>query len=555
MGNCVDVETDGQPDVLAVGDDGNVGTAVQGTCTQAGDDEDGLAVPFLVDNTPIDLNVQVEYPSTTPASEFIINGASVGTGWSETRIGNCNSWDSGGARRLTCTNWDWNTTQSLGFDFTVPGFVDSTLYCEYNVNVSTVGQRGFTVSLDGTTNIGSIDATTSGLQTLNFTVGSSFTTIQLRQTLSFSEAAEFDTDNMSLTCSTAVGPDAVLAGWYDSTGDGDFADAGDVIPPDTGVANGTSGIETITMPAISTNVLHEQLGCRTSLRMRLSSDVINVPGSWYAGGVPNYTGFAGDGEVEDYVLTCDGFEADYGDHFETTNYDTDLISNGPRHYFPSPPANFLGDCVDTENNGQDSIAANGDNGNQAGAAVSTYGSCGGSGDEDGVAMNDRKWGDGQGSVDVNVTGSGCVVAWADWNGDGQFTGSLNDGVSNVNEFLFAIDASSGSNPTTQTFAAPLSAGDGGTYVYPSNLNTRYRLFEGTCASLGGPGAVAPRFVGNAVGGEVEDYQWGFNPTAVTLNTFTADSSSSVSISFVVLIGLVLLGGSVFLMLRRKYSVG
>ena len=72
---------------------------------------------------------------------------------------------------------------------------------------------------------------------------------------------------------------------------------------------------------------------------------------------------------------------------------------------------------------------------------------------------------------------------------------------------------------------------------------RFRLYpvdgNNLCTTTRTPTGVAP-------GGEVEDYQWGFTPTAVTLSGISASSAASpaaLPLGIVIILG-VLLGGIV-----------
>jgi hypothetical protein len=84
-----------------------------------------------------------------------------------------------------------------------------------------------------------------------------------------------------------------------------------------------------------------------------------------------------------------------------------------------------------------------------------------------------------------------------------------------------------------SFTSPTLLQYGGTY--PNTLNARFRIFRpgeplftslgipidafGCVTALGGatPAQVTQLVFGEASDGEVEDYQWGFGPTAITLS--------------------------------------
>ncbi len=99
-------------------------------------------------------------------------------------------------------------------------------------------------------------------------------------------------------------------------------------------------------------------------------------------------------------------QMDYGD-LPTTYNKTIFGENGPRH--PNTGL-ILGTLWDADNDGQESAAANGDDTSD------------GNDDEDGITLNSATWGSGTGSIDVTgiVGGAGCLVGWADYNGDGDF---------------------------------------------------------------------------------------------------------------------------------------
>ena len=107
------------------------------------------------------------------------------------------------------------------------------------------------------------------------------------------------------------------------------------------------------------------------------------------------------------------------------------------------------------------------------------------------------------SLNVSVTGGdGYLVAWFDWNGNGQFDageminfGQISDGINNL------------------TLPIPNN------YTTGARLNVRFRLYESEPAN--------PLPTGIVMGGEVEDYVWEFSPTAVTLATFSAGQQHPV----------------------------
>ncbi len=224
------------------------------------------------------------------------------------------------------------------------------------------------------------------------------------------------------------------------------------------------------------------------------------------------------GEVEDYLFT--GF--DYGDLPAAYN-NTQNSDNGARHQISNL---YLGATVDPEIEGKESVLVNGDDVND------------GLDDEDGINIpNVGTWGDGIGSVDVTVTGgTACIVGWADYNNDGDFADTINDGVATPTEQIFTTQLSAGT--TSVNFPTPRSVTGGGTYVYPSALNFRFRLFHqndplfvansltltGGCPNPSNTtAAMATITVGLGTGGEVEDYQKNFSPLAITFNKTSANT--------------------------------
>jgi hypothetical protein len=217
-----------------------------------------------------------------------------------------------------------------------------------------------------------------------------------------------------------------------------------------------------------------------------------------------------DSNTDDETVTA---AADYGDL--PNSYSTLLANNGPRHLLSANL--YLGACVDSEANGQPNPenTATGDNTNLLGTPASAYGTCGPNGDEGGVArdMGDM-WTPGA-TVQLNVTvtggvgSSGELACWIDWNG----SGNLGD---NSNKFINVGPVSTGVRVVNVTIP--------NTYVTGTTLYARCRLFP----IEGAPGVSLDQgdYIGFASGGEVEDYQWTFNATAVTLRDLQATTLSA-----------------------------
>jgi hypothetical protein len=232
---------------------------------------------------------------------------------------------------------------------------------------------------------------------------------------------------------------------------------------------------------------------------------------------------------------------DYGDLPEGTapyNYSiTSLANNGARHI---PGSVYLGNSVDIETNGQPNQLATGDDDN-------------GLDDEDGGvrASSPEKWVGGEGAVDVTVTGGkACLSAWMDvWNSnssdvgqDGDFNDSgTTSGITWNENIINNIPLTPGTH--TITFNLPP---DAATY----NVYSRFRLLadadnDGDCSDQ-----TAPQLTGLMTNGEVEDYVFSFDPTAVSLQSFGASPiNASTTLLIPALLGVGLLG--VFFSARKR----
>jgi uncharacterized repeat protein (TIGR01451 family) len=250
-----------------------------------------------------------------------------------------------------------------------------------------------------------------------------------------------------------AGAAGVVSAWIDFNGDGDFNDAGEQILTDASVVAGAQS-KTIAVPC-------DAIAGPTYSRFRLSTQTGLTP-----------SGEASDGEVEDYRVVVQG--VDYGDAPDT--YGTSIATNGPTHVVEPSTSLYLGQCVDTEVDGQPSSNANGDDGN---AGVSHAGTCAGVGDEDGVLFTTPITACNAASVSVTAGAAGKLDAWIDYNNDGDFNDAGEQVFSSQN--LVA-----GTNALT--FTVPCSSVAG-------NLYSRFRF-----SSAGGLTPTGP-----ASDGEVEDH--------------------------------------------------
>lgn len=244
---------------------------------------------------------------------------------------------------------------------------------------------------------------------------------------------------------------------------------------------------------------------------------------------------------------------DFGDLPPAYNNITLESNDGARHILDQTV--YFGVAVDAEGDGQPDGTADGDS------------------NDDGISPDTSDaWGDGNGTLDVTAvapTGA-CVVGWIDWNGNDTFdVGGTTGGVSElvVNTPVFS------SGTTSPSISTPTTGDYGGTY--PATLNARFRIFlenapifaakgiptDGLgCPTLSGSPfggtatetQVAGLLTGAARDGEVEDYQWGFGPLAVSLSSNTA-STPAESAPVLPLIAVTLFGltGLAIYMGRRE----
>jgi hypothetical protein len=209
-----------------------------------------------------------------------------------------------------------------------------------------------------------------------------------------------------------------------------------------------------------------------------------------------------------------GFYAalDFGDLRDS--YTTLLSSEGPSH---SQGTLALGSLFDTEGDGQPETYAGATGGGDDGD---------GTNDDDGVSrsMGGPKWISGD-TVPLTITvtgGSGRVVGWFDWDDDGDFDEMRDFGVLSAG-----------------THSVDLDLPAAGTYNTGTEINVRFRLFDPD--AIPGGSLDYGDYLGAATDGEVEDYWWEFDPTAVTLTSFTAGASRGSLTSLIAFVTLVMIG--------------
>lgn len=232
-----------------------------------------------------------------------------------------------------------------------------------------------------------------------------------------------------------------------------------------------------------------------------------------AGDVASATGRATDGEVEDYAVTIQANNLDFGDAPTAIqaggtfvgDYPTVLTDNGARHVAVGPT---LGSGRDVEINGNPDANAAGDDNSAAD-------------DEDGVVFSGpivtSLFSGGTATVEIDLQNADLVRnrldAWIDWNRDGDW----ND---QDEQILISRELDVFNGTQTITFNVPQ---DTGTNVQPGQTYARFRV-----SVDGGLGVD-----GLAPDGEVEDHvvtiistgaDFGDAPTAIQAGggTFVAD---------------------------------
>jgi hypothetical protein len=243
---------------------------------------------------------------------------------------------------------------------------------------------------------------------------------------------------------------ANLNAWIDYNNNGSFADAGEQIATNTGVATGTTNGTLnlgITVPATAVT------GLPLGVRVRLTSTAS-----------PGPTGASGNGEVEDYIVTIASPTTDFGDWNRVAD-----ASNGASTNLR------LGATVDTEYVSTRNATATGDDTT-------------GSDDEDGVTFPSLVAG-GTFTVPVtvtNITGTGAFLnVWIDFNNNGVLTDTGEQVAVNT-----AVTTGSTNSILNLSVPVPVAA------VTGTALGARFRL-----TSVATPGATG---TGGGTG-EVEDY--------------------------------------------------
>lgn len=183
--------------------------------------------------------------------------------------------------------------------------------------------------------------------------------------------------------------------WVDFNGNGTWDDPGEQIAVSTAVVPG-SNVLSFTVPSTA-------LIGQTFARFRLSSKGQLKP-----------TGFAPDGEVEDYAvkISAPAPKLDFGD--APQNYPVMLSQDGARHAI-NLDGPILGKLIDAEPDGQPSALADGDDLHGPPGATAPPD------DEDGVVFVTALRVGQDAQVDVTVSTTGRLDAWIDFNKNGSWS--------------------------------------------------------------------------------------------------------------------------------------
>jgi hypothetical protein len=218
---------------------------------------------------------------------------------------------------------------------------------------------------------------------------------------------------------------------------------------------------------------------------------------------------------------------DFGDLPDT--YSTRLASSGAAHLITINGAH-LGTPPDLELDGQDTPFATGD----GTAGIS---------DEDGVFRSEGLW---TNTAIVNVhfdlqgaSTTADIAMWIDWNGDRVF---------GADEYYVFLD-----RPTGTLVSESIVVPTGDIYTVGDSLHARIRVFDDEADAPGGS-LDSGDFAGIAESGEVEDYYWEFDPSAVGLQSFSGRVDQAPSaLVWLGLIGmLVLTGFGLYVVRRLRY---
>lgn len=463
LGSCVDTEADGQPTVAATGDDASAGTSRVGSCF---DDEDGVA--FL---TPL---------AACQAAQVGVTVTTSGPARLDAFFDFNHDGDFGDAGEQVFTSQVVATGLNTLL-FSVPcTAVEGVTITRFRLSsVGGLGPAGPAPDgevEDHVVNVGAVDfgdapdtyATTLPSGGPNHRVVAGFS---LGATVDAEPNGQPSTDalgdgadedgvlfpaggnltacswvNLTVTLSNSAGVATPrLDAWIDFDGDGLFGSPRDRVATGLVLAAGAN--------SVPVNVPCDARSVASYARFRLSSTSVGAPG-----------GPAGDGEVEDWVVTVRGL--DFGDAPDPA-FPTLLASNGARHVVLPVSNPTLGAAVDTEPDGQPSAGLTGDDASGD--------------DEDGVVFPTVLVAGATGSVRLTAGATGGFVSgWVDFDQSGDWSGPGEQVVADL-----PLAAGATAEPTF-----PVPAG-----VLTGTAATRFRI-----SSQPGLG-----FAGLAIDGEVEDH--------------------------------------------------
>lgn len=465
LGQCIDIEADGQPSVNADGDDTHSGQSF-GLCFN---DEDGIVftTPLVACDSAsvqvtasaagkLDAWIDFDGNGTFDAGDSIYSGTAIVAGTQTLSFPvPCNAHQGQTYARFRLSSAGGLTpigpandgeVEDYAVNVSVNDFGDAP--DTYGTTLAANGARhvivaGFSL---GTTEDGeangqpSVNADGDGADEDGVTISGALLACS--------------SSNISIVLTNTAGiATPRLDAWIDFDHDGHFDNPRDRVASAVALVSGTN--------SLSVNVpCNVKLGTSYA-RFRLSSAGTLAP-----------TGAAADGEVEDYKVQL--VALDFGD--APNSYGTTLAANGARHVVDPASGLHLGACVDTEADGAASVLANGDDTNAGTAVVGTCAQAGH--DEDGVTFTAPLQACGTGAATITATAAGRLDAWIDFDKNGQFDAG--------DQIFTSQTVAAGANPLT--FAVPCTAVAGMTYA-------RFRL-----SSAGG---LAP--TGLAPDGEVEDY--------------------------------------------------
>lgn len=532
LGSCVDTEADGQPNAGADGDDGNAG-ATSGSCAVAGDDEDGVAfvTPLIpggvacVDVTTsaggvlngwIDFNGDGDFAD---AGEQIFSDATMSAG--------LNSAGSINIAETTCFN----------VPDPAPAIInDHAFYSRFRYTANT-GEGGS--SPTGAASNGEVEDYVQPL-------------------LCLGDLVWHDADDSGTVNGLEYGLNGInLNLFYDFDGDGLFEPGGDdgavidsTITAQAGGIDGSYSFCGLTPGGYFVQIPNTEFAAGSLLYLFGSSTASADPDVIPAVDNDDNGSDGGNAAVNGIVSTAvlnlnvdteptanDGDTNDQGNSDDNTNMALDfglyravpmdygdlpagynitaLGVDGPRH---TSDGLTLGTAWDADNDGQDSAGATGDDGD-------------GGDDEDGLtipSLGDPVWDGATADLDVTVSGDGCLNVWIDF-GNGGTGDSLPDGdFDDPGEHVLVNElVTNGTTAVTINVPAwafdPAYTGDRSPYL---RARLTPRDGDNGCANAEAyaGGAASPQ--GLASGGEVEDYGMNFRPTAVHLQSVSANQAGN-----------------------------